>query len=218
MRRLKTLLTGAAACGIAATATAAPEVYTIENAHTYPSFEVPHQGLSWWRGKFNKTSGKIWLDREKQTGKMDITIDTSTVNFGMDAMDQRAKNQDWFHVEKYPTATYKSDSITFKNGVPVEVNGEFTLRGITKPLKLEIREFRCADNPMLKREMCGADAHAAFDRRDFGMTQSIFNNDGRVRLQIAVEAVKGDAPLAMPPGAPPGGPPPGAPPAGAPPL
>jgi len=218
MTKFKALLTGAAVCGVAVTAVAAPEVYTIESGHTYPSFEVPHEGMSWWRGKFDKTTGKIWLDREKQTGKVDITVDTTTVNFGLAAMDQRAKNEDWFNVEKYPTATYKSDSITFKNGTPVAINGLFTLRGVTKPLKLEINEFKCKDNPMFKREICGADAHAEFDRRDFGMTHNIADDDGRVRLQIQVEAIKGDTVPAMPSGPPPGGFPPGGPPAGGPPA
>lgn len=227
MTTFKSLLLAMAACGAATTVVAEPKVYTIENGHTYPSFEVSHRGLSYWRGKFNKTTGKIWLDREKQTGKVEVTVDTSTANFGLPVMDQRAKNEDWFYVEKYPTATYKSDSITFKNGTPAEINGQLTLRGITKPVKLQIVHFRCEMSAMFKREVCGADAKAELDRRDFGMTHDIFNNDGSVRLQIAIEAIQGDTlpqfgppPGGFPDGGPPGagGPPPaGGPPAGAPP-
>lgn len=224
MTKFKGLLTGVAACGIAAAAVAAPEVYTIEGGHTYPSFEVPHQGISWWRGKFNKTTGKIWLDRENKTGKVDITVDATTANFGLPIMDQRAQNEDWLDTKKYPTVTYKADSMTWKDGKVVQVNGQITLRGITKPLKLEVREFKCIQHRMLKREVCGADAHAEFDRRDFGMTHDIVDNDGRVRLQIEVEAIQGDAvpqfgpPPGTVPGGPggPGGPPPGGPPPGAP--
>ncbi|WP_428312829.1 YceI family protein [Hydrocarboniphaga sp.] len=183
---------------------AAPEIYTIEPGHTYPSFEVSHRGISYWRGKFDKTSGKIWLDREKETGKLDITIDTSTANFGLPVMDKKARNEEWFDVEKYPTATYKSDSITFKKGKPVSVNGLLTLRGVTKPVKLDILEFTCMQNPMFKREVCGGDARAEFDRRDFGMNADVFNNNGTVRLQIQVEALKGDTLPPMPPM--PGGP------------
>ena len=191
---------------LAGTAQAAAELYTIEPLHTYPSFEVPHQGISYWRGKFSKTSGKIWLDREKQTGRVEITVDTASVTFGLAIMDQRARGEAWFDVEKYPAANYVADSITFRKGVPVSVNGQFTLRGVTRPVRLDIVEFKCVENPMFKREVCGADVRAEFDRRAFGMMDDIVGGNGRVRLQIQVEAVKGDT-LPLPPGGPPGAPP-----------
>jgi polyisoprenoid-binding protein YceI len=174
--------------------------------------------MSYWRGKFTKTSGKVWLDLAAQAGRLDITIDSASASFGTPIMDRVARGEDWFDAEKNPTTKYVSDSITFRAGVPISVDGQLTLRGITRPVKLEILEFKCADNPMYKREVCGADARGEFDRRDFGMVHDIVNNNGKVRLQIQVEAVKGDAPLAPPPGfGPPPGGPPGAPPAGAPP-
>jgi polyisoprenoid-binding protein YceI len=211
---MSVLIASALCACLAGTVQAAAEVYTIEPAHTYPSFEVSHQGISYWRGKFTKTSGKIWLDREQQTGRVEITVDTSTASFGLAMMDQRARTEEWFDVEKYPTANYVSDSITYRDGVPVSVNGQLTLRGITRPLKLDIVEFKCMQHPFFKREVCGADVRAEFDRREFGMVNDIINDNGKVRLQIQVEALKGDSIPMPPPGAgmPPGGPP-GAPPA-----
>jgi polyisoprenoid-binding protein YceI len=159
---------------------------------------VSHQGISYWRGKFNKTSGKIWLDREKQTGRVEITIDTASVNFGLAIMDQRARGEDWFDVDKYPTANYVSESITFRAGAPVAVNGQLTLRGVTRPIKLDIVEFKCMEHRFFKREVCGAEVRAEFDRREFGMVHDIVNDNGTVRLQIQVEALKGDT-IPMPP-------------------
>jgi len=208
MMRVSVLFAAALAAGLAGTAQAAAEAYTIEPFHTYPSFEASHHGISYWRGKFGKTSGKIWLDREKQTGRVDITVDVASVNFGLAVMDQRARSADWFDVEKFPTAKFVSDSITFRKGVPVAVDGKFTLRGVTRPLKLDIVEFTCTEHPMFKREVCGADVRAQFDRRAFGMVEEVVNDNGTVRLQIQVEALKGDtlpAPPSMPPGAPPAG-------------
>jgi polyisoprenoid-binding protein YceI len=205
------VLTAVVCAALASTAQAAAEAYTIEPFHTFPSFEVPHQGTSYWRGKFNKTSGKIWLDREKQTGRVEITVDTASVNFGLAIMDERARGEDWFDVKKYPTAKYVGQSMTFRAGVPVAVNGQFTLRGVTRPLKLDIVEFKCKQHPMFKREICGADVRAEFDRREFGMVHDIVDNNGKVRLQIQVEALKGDT-LPAPPSGPPGMPPAGAPP------
>jgi len=194
---------------------AAPEVYTVDSDHTFPSFETSHRGLSHWRGKFNKTTGKIWLDSVGKTGRVEIEVDTRTVNFGLPSMDKALQNEAWLSTEKYPTATYKG-TISYKGDKPAEVNGDFTLRGITIPLKLEIRSFNCEMNPMFKREQCGADARAQFDRREFGMTKDLVPTDPYVRLMIDVEALKGDAPIiipARPPqGAGPDGPPPGAPP------
>ena len=170
----------------------AADTYTIEPNHTYPSFEADHfGGLSVWRGKFTKTSGTITLDRAAKTGSMDITIDASTIDFGHQKMNEHAKGPDMFDVAKFPTATYKAGSITFKGDTPAEVNGELTLHGVTKPVKLTINQFKCMPHPMVKREVCGADASASFNRNDFGIsygTQMGFNPT--VKLAIQVEALK----------------------------
>ena len=212
--KLKILSLSALLAAMAFNAQAAEELYTIEPAHTYPSFEVSHRGISYWRGKFNKTSGKIWLDRANRTGRLAIAIDTASVNFGFAPMDANARSEEWFAVEKYPTANYVSDTITFKDDVPVSVDGRLTLRGVTVPVKLEIVEFHCMEHRFFKREVCGADVRADFDRRDFGMVTDVIAGNGKVRLQIQVEALKGDSSPMPPPGV--GAPPPapqGSPPA-----
>jgi len=205
------VMAGALCVALFGPAQAAEEAYSVEPFHTYPSFEAPHQGISYWRGKFNKTSGKIWLDRQNQTGRMEITIDTASVNFGLAMMDDKARSEEWLDVKKYPTARYVGQSMTFRAGAPVSVKGQLTLRGVTRPVQLDIAEFKCMPNPMFKREVCGADARAEFDRREFGMVQDVPGNNGKVRLQIQVEALKGDT-LPAPPSGPPGAPPAGAPP------
>lgn len=214
MMRCRAAIAVLAVCGFATEAFAAPEVYTVEPAHTYPAFQAPHQGISYWLGKFNKTSGKIWLDRAAGTGRMEITVDTSSINFGFPMLDKIMLGPDYFDVAQYPTATYKSDSITFANGVPTAVDGQLTLHGVTKPVKLQILSFKCARNPMFGRDVCGADVHGDFDRTQFGLTKAV-EGDPTVRLIIQVEAVKGDTLPPMPPmpgmGKPPGAAPPGAP-------
>ena len=207
--------------GFTTAALADPQVYTIDPGHTYPTFFVPHQGVSHWSGKFNKTSGKVWLDREHSTGKIDIAIETSSINFGLPILDRMMQGVDYFDTAKYPTATYKSDTITFSNGMPVGADGQLTLKGVTKPVKLKIDHFTCKMNPMVNREVCGGDASADFDRAQFGLTKAV-EGDSTVHLVIQVEAYLGDslppmppmpsgmgAPAAAPPGAPSGGLPPG---------
>lgn len=206
MKRAMTILLTLSAAGAAASIFAAPQVYTIEPMHTYPSFKASHMGVSFWRGKFDHSSGTIELDRERGTGRIDVAIDPSSVDFGLAALNQVAKGPQLFDVAKYPTAKYESSSITFKNGVPVAANGRLTLHGVTKSVPLTIRSFKCIVNPFFKAEVCGADVTAKFDRTKFGMTQ--FAEDPWVYLYIQVEAVKGKGlpPETPPPGTPaPGG-------------
>jgi polyisoprenoid-binding protein YceI len=188
---IKHLIVALVAAGAATVAIAAPDTYMIEPGHTYPSFEADHMGISVWRGKFNKTSGTVVVDRAAKTGSLDITIDADSLDFGHDKLNAHAKGADMFDIAKFPTATYKSKSITFKGDTPATVNGELTLRGVTKPVVLTINKFKCIQHPMLKREVCGADASATFNRADFGMDFGVkmgFNPE--VKLAIQVEAVK----------------------------
>jgi polyisoprenoid-binding protein YceI len=208
IRRL-TLLAALIACGSGSGALAASQVYTIDPTHTYPTFVVGHAGVSHWQGKFNKSSGKVWLDREHSTGKVEITIDTSSINFGFPLLDKIMQGPDYFDVARYPTATYKSDAIHFADGVPASADGELTLRGVTKPVKLTFTQFKCRKHPMLPREVCGGDATAEIDRAQFGLTKSVEEGDSKVRLTIQVEAFQGDTLPPMPPMPP--GPPPASP-------
>ncbi len=190
---LRHLTAALAACALSAAVNAAPVTYNIDPSHTFPSFEADHMGgLSIWRGKFNSNKGTITLDREAKSGTVDITIDAASVDFGHDKMNSHVKNADMLDVEKYPTATYRG-KLVFEGDKPVRVDGELTLKDVTKPVALTINSFLCKPHPMLKREVCGADASASFNRADFGVDYGKdygFFMD--VKLQIQVEAVRAD--------------------------
>jgi len=171
-------------------AQAAPVTYTVDPTHTYPSFEADHMGMSSWRGKFDRTSGTITLDRAAGTGRVDITVDATSIDYGLDAMNTAAKGAELFDVQKYPTATFKGTLEGFANGAPARVVGTLTLHGVSQPVTLEIRKFKCATHPMLKRDWCGADAYATIDREAFGMDAGkAWGFDMDVGLRIQVEAV-----------------------------
>jgi polyisoprenoid-binding protein YceI len=176
----------------AGAACADPVTYQIDPGHTYPSFEADHfNGLSVWRGKFDKSSGTIVLDKDKGTGTVDITVDTTSIDFGNPKLNEHTKSAEMFDVEKYPTATYKGTLGGFKNGVPTEIDGSFTLHGVTKPLKLTINSFKCITVPQDKKEHCGADATGTFNRADYGISYGEkygFKMD--VKVAIQVEAVR----------------------------
>jgi polyisoprenoid-binding protein YceI len=178
---------------LAASATSAfaeSTTYNIEPNHTYPSFEADHFGISFWRGKFTKSSGSVTLDRTAKTGNMDITIKTDSIDFGHAKMNEHAKSEEMFNVAKFPTAVYKSKSIKFDGDTPSLVEGELTMLGVTKPVTLKINKFKCIMHPLLKREVCGADASAEFKRSDFGLNYGLPNFSPEVKLAIQVEAVK----------------------------
>src|SRR6478672_928719 len=128
--------------GVAVPALAAPDHYTIDPNHTYPSLEFSHRGLSIWRGKFNRTSGTVTLDRVAKAGTAEIQVDTSSIDFGHDKMNAIAQTADWFNVEKFPSMTYKG-TLKFENDAPSSVEGELTLLGVTRPLQLKINTFKC---------------------------------------------------------------------------
>jgi polyisoprenoid-binding protein YceI len=182
-----------------AAAAVPPEHFRIDPNHTHPMFEVDHFGLSVWRGLFKSTTGTVTLDRERGTGTVDVVIDTASVDFGHDKLNQMvvgAKIGDWngLDVEHHPTAEYKGTLGGFVDGAPTTVTGELTLRGVTRLVALKINAFKCMPNhPILKREVCGADASGTFNRADFGVNSGVqYGFRQEVTLRIQVEAVRMD--------------------------
>jgi polyisoprenoid-binding protein YceI len=190
----KHLIAASISALIAGSAIAAPTTYNLDPSHTYPSFETDHfGGISVWRGKFTKSSGVVTLDRAAKTGSIDVTIDTASIDTGNAPLDKHVKTAEFLDVEKFPTATFKGTSFHFNGDTPTEVTGNFTFHGVTKPLTLKIDSFKCFINPMIKREVCGADANAQFDRADYGVNWGAnYGFKMLTQLQIQVEGVKAD--------------------------
>jgi len=178
----------------AGAALAAPATYNIDSSHTYPAFEADHMGgLSLWRGKFNKTSGKIVLDAAAKTGEVDITIDTASIDFGHDGMNDHAKKAEMFDVAKFPTATYKGKVSKWNGTSPAEIDGQLTLKGVTKPVKLTVNSFLCKPSPMTRKEVCGADATGTFNRDEFGVDYGkTMGFKMPTKILISIEANKAD--------------------------
>jgi polyisoprenoid-binding protein YceI len=183
-----------AAASMSAGVLAAPVTYTLDPNHTYPSFEADHfGGLSIWRGKFDSSSGRVVLDREAKTGTVEVTVQTASIDFGNPPLNEHAKSADMFDVAKYPQATYVGTLTKFRGDVPTEVDGRLTLHGVTRPVVLTIRQFKCIINPMVKKQVCGADAEGTFNRADFGVDFGrTYGFKMNVTLRIQVEGVRAD--------------------------
>jgi len=171
-------------------ACAAEVIYEIDAAHTYPSFEADHMGLSFWRGKFNTSSGRVVLDREAGRGSVDIAIDIASIDFGNDALNEHARSAELFDAGKYPQAHYRGRLEGFVDGAPTRVDGTLQLHGKTLPLVLAIDRFKCTKHPMMPRDYCGANATSTLDRAAFGMDAGKdYGFDMKVALRIQVEAL-----------------------------
>jgi polyisoprenoid-binding protein YceI len=178
---------------MSAPAAAAEVTYVVDPDHTYPSVEADHMGMSLWRGKFNRTTGKVTLDKDAGKGDVEVSIDLKSIDFGHDQLNGMMSGPKLFDAAKHPTAIYKGKLAGFVDGAPTEVVGNLTLRGVTRPVTLKINSFKCMPHPMLKRDWCGADAQATINREEFGMDEGKawgFKMD--VVLRIQVEAIKAE--------------------------
>jgi polyisoprenoid-binding protein YceI len=164
--------------------------YEIDPAHTYPSFEADHMGLSFWRGKFNKSKGSVMLDREAGVGRVVVLIDPDSIDFGYSQMNSVARSAQFFDTQQFQNITYIGDLSDFVDGVPTKVKGELTLHGVTKPVELKLIRFACKPHPLFKREVCGADALTVFRRDEFGIDMGkAFGFNMEVTLRIQIEAI-----------------------------
>ena len=172
-----------------------PVAYALDPAHTYPSFEADHMGISVWRGKFNQTSGTLTLDRSAGAGEVSAVVDLASVDFGHEEMNANARGAEFFDIARFPQAQYRGRLVDFVAGAPTRVVGELELHGVKAPLTLEIRQFRCIPHPLLERELCGADAIGQFERDDFGLDAGRdYGFDMTVTLRIQMEAIAEAAP------------------------
>ena len=183
-------LAAAAFATLSSVATAAPETFVIDGAHTFPRFSYSHFGLSTQLSRFNKTTGKIVLDKEAKTGSVDVVIDTQSVDTGFDVFNGHIQGEDFLDTAKYPTATFKSTKVRFEGDKPVAVDGELTIKGVTKPVTLTITSFINQPHPMMKKDAIGANATTKISRTEFNAGKYAPNVGDEVTIDLAVEAIK----------------------------
>ena len=186
----KTLATLAVATLVSVPAFAAPETYGIDGTHTYPRFEYNHLGFSNQVHRFTKTSGTVTWDRAARTGAVDISIDASSVDTGYALFNQHIQAEDYFDTARYPTITFKSTAVKFDGEKPVAIDGNLTIKGVTRPVTLTVTAFHSAPHPMLKRDAIGANAVAKVKRSEFNMGKNVPYVGDDVTLSISLEAIK----------------------------
>ena len=189
-KQLTTLALALAAASLNTAAFAAPETYVADSSHTFSRFSYSHFGYSTQQSRFNKNSGKVVFDKVAKTGSVDIVIDTKSVDTGNDTFNEHIQGEDFLDTAKYPTATFKSTKVIFEGDKPAKVEGNLTLKGVTKPVTLTVTSFQAMPHPMVKKDAIGANAYTVVKRSEFNAGKYAPYVGDDVRIEVAIEAIK----------------------------
>jgi polyisoprenoid-binding protein YceI len=187
MQKLSVLII---ALGFSASVYAAPETYNIDVNHTKPVFSYSHFGYSTQMSRFDTVKGTVTLDRATKTGAVDVTIDAKSVDTGSALFNEHIQGADFFDTAQYPSITFKSSKLKFDGDKLTAVEGDLSIKGITKPVTLTVTSMLCMPHPMTKKAACGANATAVIKRSDFNMAKYTPFVGDDVTLTIPVEAMQ----------------------------
>ncbi len=183
-------MTGALAAGALVTATAAaPVVYRLDPEHTFVHFEVRHFDTSTLRGRVGPVRGEVMLDATAGHGRLGLVIDMRTLDTGFRLLDARLRQADLLDVAGHPEAYFVAERFRFEQGRPVELTGEFTLRGISTSLTLRALRFGCVDAATPGPQRCGGDFEGQVQRSVFGASFGLPLVADRVRILVQAEGV-----------------------------
>jgi polyisoprenoid-binding protein YceI len=184
---LRTVLGTLVALSVAVPALAA-DTYKLDPFHTAIGFHINHFGFSNPSGKFMNVDGTLLLDEKNPAAsKVTATIPIATVDTGVAKLDEHLKTKDFFDAETYPTATFVSDKIDVTGKDTAKVHGILTLRGVAKPVTLDVKLNRLAEN-MMKKQTAGFTASTTLKRSDFGMSTFVPALGDDIRIDIETEA------------------------------
>ena len=173
----------------AGSAVAAPVTYTVDGSHTFPRFSYSHFGYSTQLSSFGKTTGTVVFDAQAKTGAVDIVIDTTTVNTGFADFNGHIQGEDFLDTAKFPKATFKSTKVVFEGDKPASIEGQLTIKGVTKPVTLTVTSFQAMPHPMMKVPAMGANAFVTIQRSEYNAGKYAPYVGDDVRIDIAIEAM-----------------------------
>ena len=172
------------------TAMAAPKTFEIDGSHTFPRFSYSHFGYSTQVSRFDSTTGSVVFDADAKTGSVDISIDMKSVNTGFADFNGHIQGEDFLDTAKFPKATFKSTKVNFQDGKPASIEGQLTIKGITKAVTLTVTSFQAMAHPMLKKDAIGANAFTVIKRSEFNAGKYAPYVGDEVRIDIAIEAIQ----------------------------
>ena len=175
---------------LAAALSAQAATYGVEPNHTYANFSYSHMGLSTQISKFSKTSGTISYDKAAKTGAVDVTIDMKSVDTGSELFNGHIQGADFLDTAQFPTATFKSTKVNFDGDKPSTIEGNLTIKGVTKPVVLKVSHFANMEHPMMKKDAIGANASVVVKRTDFGAGKYAPLVGDDVTITVSLEALQ----------------------------
>lgn len=171
-----------------ATAKAA-ETYILDPGHTEIVWQAGHFGFSSPTGKFAGATGKLMLDEAApDKSSIEVTINTAALFTGNEKFDTHLKSADFFNVEKFPSATFKSEKVTLTGEKTATVEGTLTLLGVAKPVTLDVTLNKLDVNPLNSKKTAGFSAKTTIKRSDFGITYALPGVSDEVTIAIQAEA------------------------------
>jgi polyisoprenoid-binding protein YceI len=169
----------------------AADRYIVDTEHTYSLFEYSHWGLSLQKGRFDKNAGFIELDIEKKTGNVQLEIDAASVSTGNALFNDAMRSSRFFDVEKYPKISFKSTRVEFDDSENVVgLEGDLTIKNITKNVKFELTHFKCRFMPLYLKTACGANGYTKILRSEFDVGRYTPFVSDEVTLYFSVEAIR----------------------------
>lgn len=184
MRVLPLLL----ACFLACPASAAPKTYILDSSHVNIDWRVSHFGFSSPSGKFIGVQGKLVLDEAKpEKSSVEMILSPKNVVSGVLKLDQHLQAPEFFDTARYPEARFVSTKVTQTGKDTAKVEGDLTLRGVTKPVTLDVKLNKIGKN-MAGVNTAGFSATTVVRRSDFGMTAYLPDLGDEVAITIEAEA------------------------------
>lgn len=172
--------------------------FIIDEVHTHIGFSVKHMMVSTVRGQFRQYRGSVELDPTDFTrSRFEGEIDVASIDTGNAQRDDHLRTSDFFDAPNHPKITFKSSRIE-KKGDEFVVHGDLTIRGVTKPIALEVEFHGTSKNPYGKT-VAGLSARATLNRRDFGVNYNALLEAGgvavgeKVKLELEAEFVAAEA-------------------------
>lgn len=169
----------------------APEAsgtYEVDKVHSTVIFKCKHLDTSWAFGRFNDVAGEFTFDAAKpESGKVDITIQMASVDTNSKKRDEHLKSPDFFGVEQFPTATFKSKSIAKKGDKMFAVTGDLSLHGVTKSVTIDMEQSGMGENQK-NVKLSGFYGTLVLQRGDYGIKFMPGALGEEVTLMISIEA------------------------------
>lgn len=148
--------------------------YALEPAHTQVLFKVSHLGFSTYYGQFADASGSLTLDpRDPAQDSLSVAIPIGSVHTTSAKLDGELKSADWFDADRYPTASFRSTRVTRTGPDAATVEGELTLHGVTRPIRLQAHFHGAGVNMLSHAYTAGFDVSGHIRRSEFGVTKYV---------------------------------------------